>query len=186
MRGGRGVAWMGPRQREPKAPDGARLPRHVQFLGPSAESMDAVGDKICANLLAQSCDVNVIPWSGSGLTVPDITIPEDVLLMATLRTLEEAETSAAKVGFPLMIKASEGGGGKGIRMVSNMDELRTGYVQVQAEVPGSPIFIQQLSTNSRHLEVQVVADKHGNAISLSTVATAPCSAATRRSSRRVP
>ena len=51
-------------------------------------------------------------------------------------------------------------------MVSNMDELRTGFVQVQAEVPGSPIFIQQLSTNSRHLEVQVVADKHGNAISL--------------------
>ena len=138
----------------------------IAFLGPSAESMDAVGDKICANLLAQSCDVNVIPWSGSGLTVPDITIPEDVLLMATLRTLEEAEASAAKVGFPLMIKASEGGGGKGIRMVSNMDELRTGYVQVQAEVPGSPIFIQQLSTNSRHLEVQVVADKHGNAISL--------------------
>ena len=51
-------------------------------------------------------------------------------------------------------------------MVSNMEELRTGFVQVQAEVPGSPVFIQQLSTNSRHLEVQVVADKHGNAISL--------------------
>ena len=149
----------------PKLP--AALEYHdIAFLGPSAQSMDAVGDKICANLLAQSCDVNVIPWSGSGLTVPDITIPDDVLLKATLATLEEAEVSAAKVGFPLMIKASEGGGGKGIRMVTNMDELRTGYVQVQAEVPGSPIFIQQLSTNSRHLEVQVVADKHGNAVSL--------------------
>ena len=149
----------------PKLP--ATLAYHdIAFLGPSAESMDAVGDKICANLLAQSCDVNVIPWSGSGLTVPDITIPDDILTRATLRTLEEAEASAAKVGFPLMVKASEGGGGKGIRKVTNMDELRTGFVQVQAEVPGSPIFVQQLSTNSRHLEVQVVADKYGQAVSL--------------------
>ena len=89
-----------------------------------------------------------------------------MLVKATLRTLEEAEESAGKVGFPLMVKASEGGGGKGIRMVSNMDELRTGFVQVQAEVPGSPIFVQKLSTNSRHLEVQVVADKYGQAVSL--------------------
>ena len=149
----------------PKLP--AALAYHdIAFLGPSAESMDAVGDKICANILAQSCDVNVIPWSGSGLTVPETSIPEDVLLAATLGDLDQAEESAEKVGFPLMIKASEGGGGKGIRMVTNMEELRTGFVQVQAEVPGSPVFIQQLSTNSRHLEVQVVADKHGNAISL--------------------
>jgi acetyl-CoA carboxylase/biotin carboxylase 2 len=149
----------------PKLP--AALAYHdIAFLGPSAESMDAVGDKICANLLAQSCDVNVIPWSGSSLRVPGTTIPEDILALATLRTVEEAEASAAKVGFPLMVKASEGGGGKGIRMVTNMDELRTGFVQVQAEVPGSPIFVQKLSTNSRHLEVQVVADKHGQAISL--------------------
>ena len=149
----------------PKLP--AALAYHdIAFLGPSAEAMDAVGDKICANLLAQSCDVNVIPWSGSGLTVTGTTIPEDVLTQATLRTLEEAEVSAARVGFPLMVKASEGGGGKGIRMVTNMAEMRTGFVQVQAEVPGSPIFVQQLSVNSRHLEVQMVADKHGQAISL--------------------
>jgi acetyl-CoA carboxylase/biotin carboxylase 1 len=154
----------------PKLP--AALAYHdIAFLGPSAESMDAVGDKICANLLAQSCDVNVIPWSGSGLTVPDITIPEDILLEATLATVEEAEASAMKIGFPLMVKASEGGGGKGIRMVSNMDELRTGFVQVQAEVPGSPIFIQQLSTGTR---------------SRCTAATAACSDGTRRSSRKAP
>jgi biotin carboxylase len=151
----------------PKLP--AALAYHdIAFLGPSAAAMDAVGDKICANLLAQSCDVNVIPWSGSGLTIPSggTAVPDDVLAAATLRTLEEAEVSAAKVGFPLMIKASEGGGGKGIRMVNTMAELRTGFVQVQAEVPGSPIFVQQLSTNSRHLEVQVVADRHGQAVSL--------------------
>ena len=64
-----------------------------------------------------------------------------------------------------MIKASEGGGGKGIRMVRNMDELRFGTSKSRRRCRRSPIFIQQLSTNSRHLEVQVVADKHGNAIS---------------------
>ena len=149
----------------PKLPS-ALAYHDIAFLGPAASSMDAVGDKICANILAQSCDVDVIPWSGSGLTVAGTAIPEETLRLATLRTVEEAEASAAKVGFPLMIKASEGGGGKGIRMVADMEALRVGYVQVQAEVPGSPIFIQQLSTNSRHLEVQVVADKHGNAISL--------------------
>jgi acetyl-CoA carboxylase/biotin carboxylase 1 len=96
----------------------------IAFLGPAASSMDAVGDKICANILAQSCDVDVIPWSGSGLTVPGISIPEETLRLATLRTVEEAEASALKVGFPLMIKASEGGGGKGIRMVNDMEALR--------------------------------------------------------------
>ena len=175
----------------PKLPS-ALAYHDIAFLGPSAAAMDAVGDKICANILAQSCDVDVIPWSGSGLTVDGTTIPEQTLRAATLRTVEEgtyrrvspnpasafaytiltlsftitAEVSAEKVGFPLMIKASEGGGGKGIRMVHTMAELRVGYTQVQAEVPGSPIFIQQLSTNARHLEVQVVADSYGNAISL--------------------
>jgi biotin carboxylase/biotin carboxyl carrier protein len=71
-----------------------------------------------------------------------------------------------QVGFPLMIKASEGGGGKGIRMVNNMEELRIGYVQVEKEVVGSPIFIQKLGINARHLEVQLVADEYGTAISL--------------------
>ena len=138
----------------------------IAFLGPPASAMDAVGDKICANLLAQSCDVNVIPWSGSGLTVEGISIPDDVLTCATLSTVAEAEQSVAKIGFPVMIKASEGGGGKGIRKVSTIEELRVGFAQVQAEVPGSPIFIQKLSVNSRHLEVQMVADAHGQAIAL--------------------
>ena len=79
----------------PKLP--AALAYDIAFLGPSAESMDAVGDKICANILAQSCDVNVIPWSGSGLTVPDISIP-DVLLAATLGDLAQAEESARRLG----------------------------------------------------------------------------------------
>ena len=65
-----------------------------------------------------------------------------------------------------MIKASEGGGGKGIRMAKNLEELKTNFVQVQNEVPGSPIFMMQLCTNARHLEVQIVGDEYGNAVAL--------------------
>ena len=138
----------------------------IAFLGPPASAMDAVGDKICANILAQSCNVNVIPWSGSGLTVLGTEIPGDILDQATLSTVDEAENAVKNIGFPVMIKASEGGGGKGIRKVNSMEDLRAGFAQVQAEVPGSPIFIQKLSVDSRHLEVQMVADKHGQAIAL--------------------
>ena len=149
----------------PKLP--ATLAHHgIIFIGPGAEAMDAVGDKICANLLAQSVGVNVIPWSGSGLTVPTTTIPPDILRKATLTSVQEALECVQRVGYPCMIKASEGGGGKGIRMVKSDAELLVGFEQVQAEVPGSPIFIQKLSTESRHLEVQMVADGQGAAIAL--------------------
>ena len=149
----------------PKLP--ATLAHHgIVFIGPSSEAMDAVGDKICANLLAQSVGVNVIPWSGSGLTVPGIIIPPDVLHAATLHNVEEALECVKRVGYPCMIKASEGGGGKGIRKVNTNEEMVVGFQQVQAEVPGSPVFIQKLSTESRHLEVQMIADGQGAAIAL--------------------
>ena len=56
---------------------------------------------------------------------------------------------AEKIGYPVMLKASEGGGGKGIRMVKNPEDLRTNFIQVQNEVPGSPIFMMQLCTQAR-------------------------------------
>ena len=65
-----------------------------------------------------------------------------------------------------MIKASEGGGGKGIRMVKTLDSVKNAFRQVQGEVPGSPIFIMKLSSQSRHLEVQLIADEYGDAIAL--------------------
>lgn len=65
-----------------------------------------------------------------------------------------------------MIKASEGGGGKGIRKVDNPEEFPALFRQVQTEVPGSPIFVMQLAHGARHLEVQLLADQYGNAISL--------------------
>lgn len=74
--------------------------------------------------------------------------------------------AAKKIGFPVMIKASEGGGGKGIRKCGSVENFPLCFRQVQAEVPGSPIFIMKLATNARHLEVQLLADNYGNAISL--------------------
>jgi acetyl-CoA carboxylase/biotin carboxylase 1 len=81
-------------------------------------------------------------------------------------TVEEAVAAADRIGYPVMLKASEGGGGKGIRMSNSGDELRTNFFQVENEVPGSPMFMMQLCTEARHLEVQVVGDQHGNAVAL--------------------
>ena len=131
--------------------------------------MAALGDKVSANILAQTAEVPSIPWSGGGITSAlnsEGVIPQDVFDKACVFTVDQALKSADSIGYPVMIKASEGGGGKGIRMVKNADELKTGFVQVQNEVPGSPIFMMQLCTQARHLEVQIVGDEYGNAIAL--------------------
>ena len=113
-----------------------------------------------------------IPWSGDGLTVdPQVVIatgavPDDLFRKAMVTTADEAVAAANRIGYPVMLKASEGGGGKGIRMSHSEPELRTNFVQVSNEVPGSPMFMMQLCTNARHLEVQIVGDKHGQAVAL--------------------
>lgn len=68
--------------------------------------------------------------------------------------MEEGLAASQKIGFPVMIKASEGGGGKGIRKCESADDFPTMFRQVQGEVPGSPIFIMKLATCARHLEVR--------------------------------
>jgi len=151
----------------------------IKFIGPTAPVMAVLGDKIAANILAQTAKVPSIPWSGSfgadGDDGPlqanlnaEGTIPDEIFEKATTRTVEEAVIAAERVGYEngIMIKASEGGGGKGIRFVDNEKDLRTQFVQVQNEVVGSPIFIMQLCKNARHLEVQIVGDEHGNAVAL--------------------
>ena len=79
---------------------------------------------------------------------------------------EQGLEAARRIGFPVMIKASEGGGGKGIRKVESEDQFFHQYRQVRAEVPGSPIFVMKMATHARHLEVQLLADQYGTAISL--------------------
>ncbi|CAB9498987.1 Acetyl-CoA carboxylase 1 [Seminavis robusta] len=150
----------------------------IKFIGPPAPVMSVLGDKIAANILAQTANVPSIPWSGSfggeddGPLKADLTdegtIPDETFEKATCRNVEEAIVAAEKIGYEegLMIKASEGGGGKGIRFVDNEVDLRNAFIQVQNEVVGSPVFIMQLCKNARHLEVQIVGDEHGNAVAL--------------------
>ncbi|CAJ1961615.1 unnamed protein product [Cylindrotheca closterium] len=150
----------------------------IAFIGPTAPVMSVLGDKIAANILAQTAKVPSIPWSGSfggpddGPLVAELnaegTIPSETFEKGTCRNVEEAIEAARRIGYEngIMVKASEGGGGKGIRFVENEEELKNAYIQVQNEVVGSPIFIMQLCKNARHLEVQIVGDQHGNAVAL--------------------
>ncbi|KAL3817779.1 hypothetical protein ACHAXA_002423 [Cyclostephanos tholiformis] len=150
----------------------------IKFIGPTGPVMSVLGDKIAANILAQTAKVPSIPWSGS-FGGPDDgplqanlnaegTIPTEIFEKGTARTVEEAVEAAKRIGYEngIMIKASEGGGGKGIRFVDNEADLRNAYIQVSNEVIGSPIFIMQLCKNARHIEVQIVGDQHGNAVAL--------------------
>jgi len=142
----------------------------IKFIGPAGPPMRALGDKIGSTIIAQSAGVPCIGWNGADVeaTYDRATgsLPEEAYDKASIANATEAFEAATKIGFPVMIKASEGGGGKGIRMVDNAENVQTAFRQVCGEVPGSPIFIMKLSKNSRHLEVQLLADEYGDAIAL--------------------
>ncbi|KAF7283158.1 hypothetical protein GWI33_001223 [Rhynchophorus ferrugineus] len=142
----------------------------ITFIGPSEKAMWALGDKIASSIVAQTADVPTLAWSGAGLKAQysgkKIKISSELFARGCVATAEEGLTAAQKIGFPVMIKASEGGGGKGIRKVENADEFNAAFRQVQTEIPGSPIFVMKLARGARHLEVQLLADNYGNAISL--------------------
>ncbi|MEV6071145.1 carboxyl transferase domain-containing protein [Nocardia sp. NPDC052001] len=125
----------------------------VTFIGPSPDAMRKLGDKIGAKLIAEEVGVPVAPWS-----------------RGAVETLDAALESASKVGYPLMLKATAGGGGRGIRMVSNEAELADAYERTSQEAArafGSGIvFLERLVTGARHVEVQVIADGQGTAWAL--------------------
>ncbi|OVA14638.1 Carboxyl transferase [Macleaya cordata] len=153
----------------PELPD-ALDAKGIIFLGPPASSMAALGDKIGSSLIAQAAGVPTLPWSGSNVKIPPEScldsIPDNIYREACVSTTEEAVASCQVIGYPAMIKASWGGGGKGIRKVHNDDEVKALFKQVQGEVPGSPIFIMKVASQSRHLEVQLLCDQHGNVAAL--------------------
>ncbi|XP_077417253.1 acetyl-CoA carboxylase 2 isoform X3 [Vanacampus margaritifer] len=148
----------------------------ISFLGPSSKAMWALGDKVASSIVAQSADIPTLPWSGSGLKVDwreadqisgnVISVPPEVYTQGCVLDVDDGLAGAERIGYPVVIKASEGGGGKGIRKVESADDFTSSFRQVQTEVPGSPIFIMQLAQHARHLEVQILADEYGNAISL--------------------
>jgi acetyl/propionyl-CoA carboxylase alpha subunit/acetyl-CoA carboxylase carboxyltransferase component len=125
----------------------------VTFVGPSAEAMRKLGDKIGAKLLAEEVGVPVAPWSGG---------PVD--------DLDAARAAAERIGYPLMLKATAGGGGRGIRVVSSEDELTDAYERTRMEAErafgSGVVFLERLVTGARHVEVQVIADGQGTAWAL--------------------
>ena len=125
----------------------------VTFIGPAPDVMRRLGDKIGAKLLAEENDVPVAEWSDG---------PVD--------TIEDALAHAGRIGFPLMIKATAGGGGRGIRRVENVDEVATAFERARDEAQrsfGDPtVFMERVVQDARHVEVQVIADAHGNAWAL--------------------
>ncbi|XP_051952491.1 acetyl-CoA carboxylase-like isoform X1 [Xyrauchen texanus] len=148
----------------------------ITFLGPSSKAMWALGDKVASSIVAQSADIPILPWSGTGLRVEwavenqthghIISVPPELYEQGCVKDVDEGLASAEQIGYPVVIKASEGGGGKGIRKVECAEDFPSFFRQVQAEVPGSPLFIMQLAEHAHHLEVQILADQYGNAISL--------------------
>src|SRR6478735_1508734 len=125
----------------------------VTFIGPSADAMRKLGDKIGAKLIAEEVGVPVAPWSRGA--VP---------------TLEDALAKAEDIGYPLMLKASAGGGGRGIRMVASAADLTDAFQRTSDEALRSfgngTVFLERLVTGARHVEVQLIADSHGTAWAL--------------------
>ncbi|KAG8451331.1 hypothetical protein GDO86_003516 [Hymenochirus boettgeri] len=147
----------------------------IAFMGPPSQAMWALGDKIASSIVAQTAGIPTLPWSGCGLKVDwqesDLrkylmNVPQEIYEKGCVKDVDDGLKAADVVGYPVMIKASEGGGGKGIRKVNNSEDFPNLFRQVQAEVPGSPIFVMRLAKQSRHLEVQILSDQYGNAISL--------------------
>ncbi len=125
----------------------------VEFIGPSSNSISLMGDKISAKETMKKAGVPVIPGS------------EGIIY-----TLSEAEKIAEKIGYPVMIKATFGGGGKGIRLVqgradleSNLDSARN---EAKACFGNAGVYIEKFIENPRHIEFQIIADKHGNFVHL--------------------
>ena len=122
----------------------------VVFIGPTAEAMRRLGDKIGSKLLAQEVGVPVAPWSEGGVD-----------------TVQDALQAADRIGYPLMLKATAGGGGRGIRKVTGPEELTDAYQRTRDEAQrafgSGVVFLEKLVTGARHVEVQVIADGQGTA-----------------------
>ncbi len=127
--------------------------RGIRFIGPSPEVIARMGDKTAARRAMIEAGVPVTPGTEH-----------------SLKDLDEAITIAEQVGYPVMLKAAAGGGGRGIRRCNNLTELRNGYDRVISEATkafgSADIFIEKCVVNPRHIEVQVLADSHGNVVHL--------------------
>ncbi len=125
----------------------------IEFIGPPVDAMLALGDKVQCKNLAKKAKVPTVPGS-------DGAVDDE----------KEALKIATKIGYPVIIKAAAGGGGRGMRVAHNDVSLRAGLKQAQAEAENafkdSTVYIEKYVEYGRHVEVQVIADQHGNAVHL--------------------
>lgn len=123
----------------------------IKFIGPTPEAMEALGSKTKARQLMQTVNVPFVPGSAKGL-----------------RSFDEAKEVAESTGYPIMLKAAAGGGGKGMRMVASKAELKSAYEGARSEALRSfgddEVYIEKFIENPRHIEMQVLADEHGNTV----------------------
>lgn len=125
----------------------------ITFIGPSPEAMEVMGDKLSAKQAVKHYNVPLVPGVDEAIT-----------------DVEAAKKIAAEVGFPVLIKASAGGGGKGMRLVNNVEEFEEQMKLAQSEARSSfgddAVFIEKFVTKPRHIEIQVFADQQGNTVYL--------------------
>src|SRR5215210_644340 len=123
----------------------------ILFIGPSPESIEAMGSKTESRQRMQAAGVPVVP----GLT-------------EAVKSFDEIADFARTTGFPIMIKASAGGGGKGLRLVERAEDLRSAFERVTSEAESffgdSAIYAEKFITRPRHIEVQIIGDQHGNIV----------------------
>jgi len=125
----------------------------VKFIGPTAAAMDSMGSKTRARQAMERAGVPFVPGTSRGL-----------------ESLEQAEQVAARIGYPVMLKAAAGGGGKGMRLVHAPGELRSALESARSEAErsfgDSEVYIEKAILNPRHIEMQILADEHGNTVYL--------------------
>lgn len=125
----------------------------ITLIGPSASSMEVMGSKLAAKDAVKKFNIPMVPGTGTALV-----------------NIEEAKTVAKEIGFPMLIKASAGGGGKGMRIVSHNEELeeqiKMAMSEAQSAFGDNSVFIEKYVQKPRHIEFQIMADNHGNVIHL--------------------
>ncbi|HEU4509400.1 MAG TPA: acetyl-CoA carboxylase biotin carboxylase subunit [Pyrinomonadaceae bacterium] len=125
----------------------------LTFIGPTPEAMEIMGSKTSARRAAVEAGVPIVPGT-----------------VEALQSFEEASATAEKFGFPVMLKAAAGGGGKGMRLVTDANELRSAFETAQAEAAAafgdSSLYLEKAVERPRHIEIQVFADTHGNVVHL--------------------
>ena len=144
-----GYGFLSEREAFPRALSAAG----IVFIGPNAKAIAAMGDKIESKKAAAGAKVSTVPGH-----------------LGVIESEAEAVKIAEEIGYPVMIKASAGGGGKGMRIANSKADVKEGFVRARSEAKSSfgdeRVFIEKFITDPRHVEIQVLGDKHGNVINL--------------------